>query len=228
MNSQLHPISSTRCSSLPSPTSAGSSDTTELMIPNGRLFLAAILDLFSRFVVGWAVSAVNNRHVTIKALDMALRRRCPDAGLLRTIPTRGSTYASEDYLRGTSPGIGIVCSMSRRGNCYDNAVMESWNGTLKNENSAKALRWSAGREGEALRLHIECFYNQQRLCIRPSATCRRPRVRARIHLEHRGMTTVERSSVENGVPLHFCPRSDARVRDQAWVSPRSGPHSRLH
>jgi len=60
------------------------------------LYLAAIVDLFSRFVVGWAVSAVNDRHLCIKALDMALRRRCPDAGLLHH-SDQGSTYASEDY-----------------------------------------------------------------------------------------------------------------------------------
>ena len=76
-----------------------------------------VLDLFSRFVVGWAVSAVNDRHVTIKALDMALKRRCPDAGLLHH-SDQGCTYASEDYQ--TILGArGIVCSMSRRGNCYD-------------------------------------------------------------------------------------------------------------
>ncbi len=57
-------------------------DTTELLIPGGRLFLAVIVDLYSRFVVGWALSAVNDRHLTIRALDMALRRRCPGEGLL--------------------------------------------------------------------------------------------------------------------------------------------------
>jgi putative transposase len=57
-------------------------DTTELVTPYGKLYLAAIIDLYSRFVVGWAISALNNRHLTIKALHMALRRRCPDEGLL--------------------------------------------------------------------------------------------------------------------------------------------------
>ena len=57
-------------------------DTTELLIPNGRLFLAAIVDVYSRYVVGWALSAINDRHLTLKALNMALRRRCPGAGLL--------------------------------------------------------------------------------------------------------------------------------------------------
>ena len=57
-------------------------DTTELLTPAGKLYFAVIIDLFSRFVVGWALSAVNDRHLTLKALDMALRRRCPGAGLL--------------------------------------------------------------------------------------------------------------------------------------------------
>ncbi len=71
-------------------------DTTELLMPTGKLYLAVIIDLFSRFVVGWALSAVNDRHLTIRALDMALRRRCPGAGLLHH-SDQGSTYASEDY-----------------------------------------------------------------------------------------------------------------------------------
>ena len=92
-------------------------DTTELLIPGGRLFLAVIVDLYSRFVVGWALSAVNDRHLTIRALDMALRRRCPDAGLLHH-SDQGSTYASEDY-QAILAAHGITCSMSRRGNCPD-------------------------------------------------------------------------------------------------------------
>ena len=74
-------------------------DTTEFVIgESGKLYLAAILDLFSRFIVGWAVSAVNDRHLTIKALEMALKRRCPEAGLLHH-SDQGCTYASEDYQR---------------------------------------------------------------------------------------------------------------------------------
>jgi transposase InsO family protein len=65
-------------------------DTTELLISSsGKLYLAAILDLYSRFIVGWAVSAVNDRHLTIKALEMALKRRCPDAACCIT-PTRAA------------------------------------------------------------------------------------------------------------------------------------------
>jgi putative transposase len=98
-------------------------DTTECVIAgSGRRYLAAVLDLFSRFIVGWAVSAVNNRHVTLKAFDMALKRRCPDVGLLHH-SDQGCTYASEDS-QAVLETHGITCSMSRRGNCY--AAMESF------------------------------------------------------------------------------------------------------
>jgi transposase InsO family protein len=134
-------------------------DTTELQIPNGRLFLAVIIDLFSRFVVGWALSAVNDRHLTIRALDMALRRRCPGLGLLHH-SDQGSTYASEDYQRVLEQR-GITCSMSRRGNCYDNAAMESWNSTLKTE---LGERFESPAMAKAKIFdYIEVFYNQTRM-----------------------------------------------------------------
>lgn len=134
-------------------------DTTELRTPNGKLFLAVIIDLFSRFVVGWALSAVNDRHLTLKALDMALRRRCPGVGLLHH-SDQGSTYAAEDYQDALREA-GLICSMSRRGNCYDNAAMESWNGTLK----AELGEWfeSAGIAQAKLFDFIEVFYNQKRM-----------------------------------------------------------------
>ncbi len=134
-------------------------DTTELAIPNGRLFLAVIIDLFSRFVVGWALSAVNDRHVTLKALDMALRRRCPSSGLLHH-SDQGSTYASEDY-QDVLTEHGITCSMSRRGNCYDNAAMESWNSTVKCELGERFE--NPGDAKAKLFDYIEIFYNQTRL-----------------------------------------------------------------
>jgi transposase InsO family protein len=134
-------------------------DTTEFVIGNGgKLYLAAVLDLFSRFIVGWAVSAVNDRHVTITALEMALKRRCPEIGLLHH-SDQGCTYASEDY-QDLLEARGIVCSMSRRGNCWDNAVMESFFSTVKSE-----LREHFDSHGEAkteLFDYIEVFYNQRR------------------------------------------------------------------
>jgi putative transposase len=133
-------------------------DTTELLTESGKFYLAAIVDLHARFVVGWAVSAVNDRHLTIAALDQALRRRCPDAGLLHH-SDQGSTYASEDYQEVLREH-GITCSMSRRGNCHDNAAMESWFSTLKFE---LGETFESIRRGKDLLFdYIEVFYNQQR------------------------------------------------------------------
>jgi transposase InsO family protein len=141
-------------------------DTTEFVIgSSGKLYLAAVLDLFSRFIVGWAVSAVNDRHVTIKALEMALNRRCPEIGLLHH-SDQGCTYASEDY-QILLAARGIVCSMSRRGNCWDNAVMESLFSTVKIElgehfeSNADATR--------KLFDYIEVFYNDVSYC--PTSLC---------------------------------------------------------
>jgi transposase InsO family protein len=134
-------------------------DTSEFVIgSSGKLYLAVILDLFSRFVVGWAVSAVNDRHLTIKALEMALKRRCPEIGLLHH-SDQGCTYASEDYQR-LLASRGILCSMSRRGNCYDNAVVESFFSTVKSELGEHFE--SNGDAKMAIFDYIEVFYNQKR------------------------------------------------------------------
>ena len=133
-------------------------DTTELITSEGRIYLAAIVDLFSRFVVGWALSASNNRHLTLKALEMALQRRGPTSYLVHH-SDQGSTYAADDYQR-VLDASGITCSMSRRGNCYDNAAMESWFSTLKSELGERFE--THGEAKEKLFDYIEVFYNQQR------------------------------------------------------------------
>ena len=104
------------------------------------------------------MSAANDRHLTIQALQMALKRRCPGAGLLHH-SDQGCTYASEAY-QAVLEAHGITCSMSRRGNCHDNAVMESFFSTVKSE-----LGEHFGSCGEAkmeLFDFIEVFYNQRR------------------------------------------------------------------
>jgi putative transposase len=136
----------------------GVGDITYLRTNEGWLYLAVVLDLYSRMVVGWAVSAVIDRHLVIKALQMALKRRCPDSGLLHH-SDRGSQYASEEFQKALEAH-GITCSMSRRGDCYDNAAMESWFGTLKTE-----LGESFDTHAEAKRQlfdYIEVFYNRRR------------------------------------------------------------------
>jgi transposase InsO family protein len=134
-------------------------DITYLRTPDGWLYLAAIIDLYSRFVVGWAVSAVIDRQLALDALDMAIKRRCPDEGLVHHTD-RGSQYASADYQERLERN-GILCSMSRRGDCYDNAPMESWFARLKTELGENFENKEAARR--ALFQYIEVFYNQRRL-----------------------------------------------------------------
>jgi putative transposase len=135
------------------------SDTTEFLLDEGgKLYLAAVLDLYSRFIVGWAVGPTNDRHLTIRALERALHRRRPAAGMLHH-SDRGSTYASEDYQR-LLTAHGLTCSMSRRGNCYDNAVIESFFSSLKTE---LADRFPTRETATATLFdYIEVFYNQHR------------------------------------------------------------------
>ena len=135
-------------------------DTTEFMIGDGgaKLYLAAILDLYSRFVVGWAISAVNDRRLTLKALEMAVQRRCPEPGLLHH-SDRGCTYTCEDYQTYLAAR-GITCSMSRRADCYDKAVMESFFATVKKEEAERFPSYCNAKM--ALFDYIEVFYNQRR------------------------------------------------------------------
>lgn len=134
-------------------------DTTEFLIgSSGKRSLAAVLDLYSRFLAGWAVSAINDRHLVIKALEMALKRRRPPLGLLPH-SDRGSPYASEDY-QAVLIAQGMLGSMRRRGDCYDNAVMESWFSTVKLELGEHFE--SCGQAKMELFDYIEVFYNQRR------------------------------------------------------------------
>ena len=133
-------------------------DVTALRTPQGWLYLAVLLDLYSRIVVGWGLSAVNDRRLALRALEMALQRRAPPKGLLHHTD-QGSPYASHDYQKALDVH-GITCSMSRRGNCYDNAVAESFFNTLKVE----VGEWfeSAGAANRELFDFIETFYNGRR------------------------------------------------------------------
>ena len=146
--------------SAPAPNQRWVSDTTELVIAgSAKLYLAVVLDLFSRFVVGWAVSPNNDRHLTLRALENAIKLRCPEAGLLHH-SDQGSPYTCEDY-RDALAGRGVTVSMSRRGNCFDNAAMESWFSTLKMELGEHFATF--GEAKEQLFDYIEVFYNQKRM-----------------------------------------------------------------
>jgi transposase InsO family protein len=141
------------------PNQCWAGDVTFLRTPYGFVYLAVIIDLFSRYVVGWAVSAVNDANLVQAALRAALQRRCPPRGLLHH-SDQGSTYTSENYQQLLDAN-GVVCSMSRRGNCYDNAVVESFFGTFKTE-LAEDFESAADVKRQTFD-YIEVFYNQQRM-----------------------------------------------------------------
>ena len=136
------------------------SDITYLRTGEGWLYLAVVLDLFSRRVVGWSMQASLDRSLVLNALQAALSLRQPGRGLLHH-SDRGSQYASADFQTRLSEQ-GIQCSMSRRGNCYDNAVVESFFGTLKQEmvNRCRFATGAAARR-EVFE-YIEVWYNRQR------------------------------------------------------------------
>jgi putative transposase len=106
-------------------------DMTYVPTKEGWLYLALVLDLYARKLVGWAMSETMPQELTLSALDVALGWRDPDAGLVHH-SDRGSQYAAKDY-RKKLKARGITVSMSRKGDCWDNAPMESVNGTLKVE-----------------------------------------------------------------------------------------------
>lgn len=99
-------------------------DTTYIWTAEGWLYLAVVLDLFSRLVVGWSMAAIQNATLVTQALHMAITRRRPQAGLLHH-SDRGSTYTSEDY-QSLLRQEGMQISMSRTADCYDNAAAESF------------------------------------------------------------------------------------------------------
>jgi transposase InsO family protein len=141
------------------PNTAWVTDITYIRTYEGWLYLAVILDLFSRRVVGYAMSANIDRHLVLEALATATSQRAPDRGLLHH-SDRGSQYASHDY-QDALDGHGIECSMSRRANCWDNAVAESFFGTLKSETDEQYETRALARA--SIIEYIDGFYNPVRM-----------------------------------------------------------------
>jgi putative transposase len=142
------------------PNSTWVTDITYIWTLEGWLYLVVILDLFSRRVVGWSMSKRITRQLTLDALTMALSRRQPPRGLIHH-SDRGSQYASGDY-RKLLAANGIVCSMSRRGDCWDNAVAESFFSTLKMELVYESAWATRSQARAAIFEYLEVFYNGQR------------------------------------------------------------------
>jgi len=137
------------------------SDITYIWSVEGWLYLAVVIDLFSREVVGWSLSRNIDRNLVIGGLNMAILRRRPAPGLIFH-SDRGSQYCSHDF-RNLLDKYGIVSSMSRKGDCWDNAVCESFFGTLKGE-CVYHKHYSSRIEAKSdIVDYIEMFYNSKRL-----------------------------------------------------------------
>ena len=135
-------------------------DITYIPTGEGWLYLAAVLDLCSRKIVGWSMHEHLRTELCTEALRMAIQTRKPSPGLLHH-SDRGCQYASADYQKHLSM-FDIACSMSRVGNCYDNAVMESFWGTLKTEHVYRQKFATREAAKTSIFLWIEGWYNRRR------------------------------------------------------------------
>ncbi len=142
------------------PNQVWTSDITYLWTDEGWLYLAIVLDLFNREVVGWSLKPRMTADIVTDALTMAWFRKKPAAGLMHH-SDRGSQYASNDFQRKLKD-YGMVCSMSRKGNCWDNAPTESWFNSFKNER-VHGMRFETRAEMTAMSFeYIEVLYNRKR------------------------------------------------------------------
>ena len=142
------------------PNSVWVSDITYIWTTEGWLYLAAVMDLYARRIVGWAMSHRIDGELTLSALRQALTHRRPKAGLIHH-SDRGKQYAAGDY-QTLLREHGVVCSMSRKGNCWDNAPMESFFGTLKQELVYQEQFVTRDEAKAKIFEYIEVFYNRQR------------------------------------------------------------------
>ncbi len=135
-------------------------DITYISTKQGWLYLAVVMDLYSRRIVGWSMGDRMSRRLVVDALKMAVDARRPEGGLIHH-SDRGGQYTSDDF-RDELAKHGIECSMSGSGNCYDNAVVESFFGILKRER-VNRVRYRTRAEARAdLFDYIEVFYNRKR------------------------------------------------------------------
>ncbi len=136
-------------------------DVTAIATLEGWFFLAVLIDLHSRRVVGWSASSTNDRHLALDALAKARQTRCPGRELI-VHSDRGSPYASDDYRKALA-AMGARQSMSRSGDCWDNAVAESFFSSAKTELAIRQPIASFRVAQVLLAEYIDCFYNRVRL-----------------------------------------------------------------
>jgi putative transposase len=147
--------------SVKAPNQAWVTDVTCVWTWEGWLYLAVMIDLFSRRVVGWATSESNDAQLALSAFKKAVAERGPERGLIHH-SDRGSPYASVQY-REALKSIGAIASMSRKGDCWDNAVAESFFATLKGELVSHDTYVNRRVAAESIGEYIERFYNPERI-----------------------------------------------------------------
>jgi putative transposase len=136
-------------------------DVTFIATRKGWLYLAVLLDLCSRKVIGWSMSSLNDKQLALEALEMALLRRNPRSRVLHHTD-QGAIYASDEYVAKLRSN-NMIQSMSRKGDCYDNAVAESFFSTLKNELIVGQVYESREKARKEIFEYIEVFYNRKRM-----------------------------------------------------------------
>jgi putative transposase len=136
-------------------------DVTYIATRSGWLYLAILLDLYSRKVIGWSMANNINKTLALGALDMALMRRKPQSKVLHHTD-QGAIYGSDEYIKKIKAHQ-LIPSMSRKGDCYDNAIAESYFSTLKNELILGRVYQSREQARSEIFNYIEVFYNRQRL-----------------------------------------------------------------
>ena len=137
------------------------SDITYIWTEEGWLYLAVVMDLYSRMVVGWAMSERMTSKLVIDALQMAIWRRKKPLGVI-IHSDRGSQYCSREYQQILADN-GFICSMSKRGDCYDNASMESWNHSFKVEAIHGEIFLTRTDAKNHVFEYIDVYYNRKRL-----------------------------------------------------------------
>jgi len=142
------------------PNERWASDITYIWTGQGWLYLAVVMDLYSRRIIGWSMSRRINRHLVLNALNMALGQRRPGDDLIHH-SDRGVQYLSDDF-QALLKANGITCSMSDKGSCYDNAVVESFFASLKRERTKRRKYRTRDQARADVFDYIERFYNRKR------------------------------------------------------------------
>ena len=143
------------------PNQVWATDITFLWTQQGWIYLAVVIDLYSRRVVGWSIDRRMKKALVIRALMMAVNLRKPPPGLIHH-SDRGSQYASHDYQK-LLKQYGMICSMSRKGNCWDNSPVERFFGSLKREWTGDRLYRTRQEAIADVREYVAVYYNSKRL-----------------------------------------------------------------